>query len=194
MRVIPKRFFKTAILLIVLGLGLAACGSDSEPFIMEVASTIFVGANPINSPLSFIVDPEQQNPTGTLEAQIIRDFNDHTEFNVLSFDLVSTFDGVGTIQMVLDPNIPSQMSVAKLNCNDKPEGSNVLNLSLIIETPEQNLTLSNLVLESDSALLELTENLPPLGFTVDGQSFAIQVSVLNVQIPSELIVSDCDPQ
>lgn len=189
-----QKYLLQFILLGGLCAGLTSCGSDGNPFIMDVTSTIFVGANPANSPLEFIVDPEQQNPNGTLEAQITRDFSDHTEFQVLNFELSATFDGVGTINFVLDPAIDSLMSVAKLNCNNKPEGSNVLNLSLIIETPEQNLTLSNLVLESDTAALQLTENLPPLGFTANGQSFAIQVSSLNVQIPSDLIVSDCDPQ
>jgi hypothetical protein len=175
-------------------LALTACGGDGQPFIMDVNSTLFVGNNPGQSPLALLVDPIQENPTGSLEAQINREFSDHFELDVLSFNLAANFAGVGDIQFVLDPNLPSQMSVSKLNSNNQQIMPNVLNLSLIIETPDQNLTLSNLLLQSNTALLQLSENLPPLGFFVNGQPFAIQIANLNILIPSDLIVSDFDPQ
>lgn len=185
--------FKSFALALCLATTLSACGGDGQPFVMEVDSTLFVADNSGTS-LSFIVDPIQQNPTGTLEAQVVQEFNDHFELEVLSFNLSANFEGVGEIQFVLDPNFTSQMSVSKLNRNNNPFGPNVLDLSLIVETPEQNLTLSNLIFSSNNAILQLSENLPPLGFTANDQSFALTVSAIDIIIPSELIVSDFDPQ
>jgi hypothetical protein len=69
-----------------------------------------------------------------------------------------------------------------------------MNLNLVIQTPEQNLVLSNVSLESDTALLQLAEDLPTLGFFVQGQPKELDLADLNVLIPPELITSDTSSQ
>ncbi|MCE9625009.1 MAG: hypothetical protein K8R69_06090, partial [Deltaproteobacteria bacterium] len=88
----------------------------------------------------------------------------------------------------------STATVFKLNRNNNPAGTNVMDLSLIIETPEQNLTVSHISLSSNDALLELAQDLAPITFFVGGQAKEIDLSALEVQIPFQLISSDFDPQ
>ena len=170
-----------------LFLALVACGSSGQPFVMDVQSDLIVtDVNPENLAV--------QTATGNLEAEVVDEFGDRLELEVFSLGATASFDGLGEVRLVLDPNFPANATVYKLNRNNNPFGTNTMNLSLIIETPEQNLTLSNLTLSSDSALLELNQDLPPLTFFFQGVPMEIDLSTLQIRIPASLIQSDFDPQ
>jgi len=169
--------------------GFSACGNSGEPFTMDVTSTLIVSdASPsTNNPVQQIVD-------GTLHAQVTNEFRDRFELEIMDFEVDANFDGVGPITLVLDPNFASTATVFKLNRSNTPFGTNTMNLSLIVETPEQNLTLSQMSLSSDNATLELAQNLPTLNFFVGGQPKQFDLSALAIQIPVQLIVSTGDNQ
>jgi hypothetical protein len=174
---------------------LTGCGNSGGVFTMEVASTIFVGdplsATPSPTPSQ---NPEQQEANGTLEAQVSDTFANRSELEISSFDMSADFAGVGTIHFVLDPHFTSTATVFKLDCNNKPLGVNTMDLSLIVETPDQNLTYTHIDLESPTAILALAQNLPTLNFFVQGQPKQLDLSALLVTIPSQLISSECDQQ
>ncbi|HKY64330.1 MAG TPA: hypothetical protein VJR29_13030 [bacterium] len=170
-----------------ISLILSACGSGGQPFLMDVQSDLIVTAT---NPDSLVI----QTAVGTLEAEIVQEFNDRFELDVFNLNASATFPDLGPINLVLDPNFPASATVYKLNRNNNPSGTNTMRLSLIIETPEQNLTLSDLTLSSNSASLQLDQDLPPLTFFFQGQPMQIDLSTLQVQIPASLIVSFFDPQ
>jgi hypothetical protein len=164
---------------------LFACGGSGQPFLMNVQSDLIV-ADP--NPDSIVI----QTALGTIEADIASEFNDRFELDVLNLSATAAFPGLGDIHLVLDPNFPAGATVYKLKSNNQPAGTNTMNLSLIIETPEQNLTLSELTLSGNSAALQLDQDLPPLTFFFQGQPMEIDLSTFQVQIPASLIVSDSD--
>lgn len=164
---------------------LNACGSSGGPFLMDVQSDLIVTvANPDSL--------EIQTAIGTIEAEIAEEFIDRFDLDVFNLDATAAFPGLGDISLVLDPNFPASATVYKLNRNNSPAGTNTMRLSLILETPEQNLTLSDLTLSSDSATLQLDQDLPPLTFFFQGQPMEIDLSTFQVQIPAELISSSFD--
>ncbi|MFO1463945.1 MAG: hypothetical protein U1F66_09195 [bacterium] len=170
-------------------LSLGACGSSGQPFVMDVTATMIVGdAGPS------LINPVQQIVTGNLTAEVTDELHDRFELEITDFQVNSNFAGVGDINMVLDPNFTSTATVFKLNRNNNPFGTNTMDLSLIVETPDQNLTLSHLSLSSNNATLELAQDLPPLNFFVGGQPKEFDLSALAIQIPVQLIVSTGDPQ
>lgn len=172
---------------------LTACGSSGEPFTMVTTATIVVGdAGP--SPFSFLVDPVTQTVEGGLVADVVNELSDRWELTVLDLDVTANFDGIGPINLVLDPNFESTATVFKLNRNNQPSGTNTMTLSLIVETPDQNLTFSTLALSSNDAILTLDQDLPEIDFFFQGQAKALDLSSLQILIPSELIVSTEDPQ
>lgn len=175
------------VLALPLFLALAACGSGGEPFLMDVQSDLIV----------IPPDPDSLDvevAVGDVEAEIVKELNDRFELDVLSLNATANFPGIGAINLVLDPNFTANATVYKLNRNNNPFGTNTMNVSLIAETPEQNLTFSNLTLSSDSASLQLDQDLPPLTFFFEGQAMQLDLSTLQVQIPASLIVSNIDPQ
>ncbi len=177
--------------LLLVGL-LFGCGK-AEPFLIAANSTMFVGDPSPATPLAFIVNPEEQGTTGTVDAEIATVFPDRVDLAILSLSLTFQFDSVGTINLSLDPNNPSSATIFELDGSNKSSGTNTMTLNLIIETPDQSLSLPGVLLEGDSALLELAENLPTLGFSFQGQSKELDLSSLNVVVPAELINSDVDP-
>jgi len=166
---------------------LSACGSSGQPFVMDVQSDLLVTAP---DPDSVVVE----TAIGSIEADIADEFNDRFELDVFNLDATAAFPGLGDVRLVLDPNFPAFATVYKLNRNNQPFGTNTMNLSLIVETPEQNLTFSELTLSSESASLKLDQDLPPLTFFFQGQAMEIDLSTLQVQIPASLIVSNFDLQ
>lgn len=170
-----------------LFLALNACGSGGEPFLMDVQSDLVVTAPDPDS-----LDVEVA--VGDVEAEIAQEFNNRFDLDILSLHATATFPGIGDINLVLDPNFPASATVYKLNRNNNPLGTNIMSVSLIAETPEQNLTYSNLTLSSDSASLQLDQDLPPLTFFFQGQPMQLDLSTLQVQIPASLITSNIDPQ
>lgn len=190
---IRKVLGKALLIPIFATLSFTACGGSGEPFTMVTTATIIVGdAGP--SPVSFLVDPVQQTVEGGLVADVVNELSDRWELTVLSLDVTANFDGIGPINLVLDPNFESTATVFKLNRNNQPAGTNTMTLSLIVETPDQNLTFSQLALSSDTATLSLDQDLPAIGFFFEGQPKEIDLSSLQILIPSELIVSTEDPQ
>jgi len=181
------------LILFVASLFFTACGSSGQPFVMDTNATIIVGDSGPSS-VEFLINPVQQIAPGTLTADIDQELNDRFNLAVTDFSVTTTFDGVGSINLVLDPNFASTATVFKLNRNNNPFGTNVMDLSLIVETPEQNLTLSHISLSSNDALLELAQDLPPITFFVGGQPKEFDLSALEVQIPVQLISSGFDPQ
>jgi hypothetical protein len=177
-----------------LGAGLGGCGGVSGPFDMMTDATVFVGDPSPVAPLAFLVNPIEQSVLGDLTAEIETEFPDRFALNPTSLNLTFDFAGIGVIIITLDPNNPSSATVFKLNSSNRPSGTNTMNLNLVIQTPEQNLVLSNVSLESDTALLQLAEDLPTLGFFVQGQPKELDLADLNVLIPPELITSDTSSQ
>ena len=180
-------------LLILFSLSMIGCGGSGEPFTMVTTSTIIIG-DPGPSSFSFLVDPIQQTVEGGLTADVVNELNDRWELVVQDLEVVANFDGIGQISLVLDPNFESTATVYKLNRNNQPFGTNTMTLSLIVETPEQNLTFSQLALSSNNAILTLNQDLPLIDFFVQGQPKQIDLASLQVLIPSELIISTEDPQ
>ncbi len=175
-------------------LGLSYCGGGGQPFNMDVNATIFIGDPSPASPFQFIVNPEQQNPEGTMTAQIGTEFIDRTTLDILSLDLSAEFS-IGTVRITLDPANPSTATVFKLDGANRPFGTHTMNLNLIIETPDQNLVLSDVTLDCDTALLALAEDVPTLVFFLQGDiPKEIDLSALTVLVPASLITSDQDPQ
>lgn len=170
---------------------MVAC-TEGNPFEMAVTTEQVVG-DPDSSPIKFIVDPEQETATGTLTAQIDREFINSRTLIVESLMVESEFAGVGTIRLHLNPNFDSTATVFKLNRNNEPNGVNTMTLFIIIETPDQNLTYDNVQLIGPSATLILEGTLPVLTFQLDGEAKVFQTLNFSVVIPAGLITSDEDP-
>lgn len=170
----------------------AACGSDGAPFEMSTASTMVVG-DAGNGNVQLLVNPESSEGTGTLTAQIVEEFSNRRDLVVDAFDLPVEFADVGTLRLVLNPNLESTATVYRLNSNNQVAGTHTMNLNLILETPEQNLVLNDVMLSSDTATLSLTIPLPILGFQDMGQSKEVQILSLTVVIPATLITGREDP-
>ena len=111
-----------------------------------------------------------------------------------SLNLAFNFSNVGTINITLDPNNPSSATIFKVNSNGNPEGTHVMDLNLVIQTPDQNLVLSGVTLSTETSLLQLDEDLPTLGFFFQNEAMELDLSSLNVVIPPELITSDTSNQ
>ena len=185
------RFFKGVFLAGLLILG-PACASDPGPFEMSTSTTMVVGEAPGN-PVQFIVNPVQQSGEGVLTAQTIDQFNDRRVLSIDSFDIELDFPGIGPVAIRLNPNFESTATVFLLNSNNQPAGTHNMTLFLIVETPDQNLTLDNVTLASDSATLSLMDPLPILSFLFQGQQQQMQILSLEAVIPAQLITSTQDP-
>ncbi|MCE9624585.1 MAG: hypothetical protein K8R69_03885, partial [Deltaproteobacteria bacterium] len=94
------------LILFVVVLSFAACGSSGQPFVMDTDATLIVGDSGPSS-VEFIIDPVQQLASGTLTADIDQELNDRFNLLVTDFSVTTTFDDVGPITMVLDPNFTS---------------------------------------------------------------------------------------
>ena len=180
-------------LFFLVSLGLTACGGSGEPFEMVTTATIIIGdAGP--NPFSFLVNPIQETSQGQMTADVVNELNDRWDLTVLDLSVTLDFAGIGPVNIVLDPNFESSATVFKLNRNNQPSGINQMTLSVIIETPDQNLTYSQMSLSSNTATLALDEDLPTLDFFFQGQPKELDFSSLEILIPSELIHSTEDPQ
>lgn len=187
-----SRFQWPKLFIFLLLLGLFGCGSEAGPIEWATQATMVVGDQG-GGAVQFLVNPEELTSEGTLTVQVDTEFNDRTTYIVQSYEIVFDFESVGTIRLVLNPNLESNVTVYKLNRNNQPSGTHTMNLNLIIETPEQNLVLNDLVLQSKSATLTLTQNLFPLNFDFMGEDKELQILALQATIPAFLITSDEDP-
>lgn len=175
--------------LMTLGL---ACTSDPGPFEMSTSTTMVIGDAP-TSPVQFIINPVQEDGEGTLTAQILEQFSDRRLLSIESFDIEMDFPGIGPVAIRLNPNFESTATVFFLNSNNQPAGIHSMTLFLIVETPDQNLTLDNVVLASDTATLTLVDPLPILTFFLQGEQKQMQILSLEAVIPAQLITSQQDP-
>lgn len=174
--------------------GFAACGGAAGPFDMTTTATMFVGGADSAPDLAFIVDPEEQGATGDLLAEIDTEFPDRFQLTLTSLTLTFNFANVGTVTVTLDPNNPSTATIFKVTANGNPEGTHVMNLNLVIATPDQNLVLTGVSLSTETSLLQLDESLPSLGFFFQNQPMELDLSSLNVSIPPALITPDTSNQ
>ena len=173
-----------------MGSSLAGCGGAAGPFAMTTDATMFVGGADAASPFAFIVNPEEQGADGDLMAAINTEFPDRYLLDLTSLNLTFNFANVGSILITLDPNNPSSATIFKVNSSGNPEGTHMMDLNLVIQTPEQNLVLPGVSLSTETALLQLDEDLPTLGFFFQNQAMELDLSSLNVVIPPELITPD----
>jgi hypothetical protein len=185
------RFFKGFILLSLLVVGMA-CGSDPGPFQMSTSTDMVIGDAQV-TPVQFIVNPEEQTGEGTLTAQTVEEFSDRRVLSIQSFDLELNFPGIGPVTLVLNPNFESTATVFMLDSANQPAGTHTMTLFLIVETPDQNLTLDNVVLQSNTATLTLANPLPTLSFFLNGVQKQMQILSLTAVIPAQLITSNQDP-
>jgi hypothetical protein len=185
------RLFKGIFLVGLLYLA-SACGSDPGPFEMSTSTTMVIGEAP-SSPVQFIINPEEQSGQGVLSADIAQQFSNRRDLTIQSFDIELDFPGVGPVAIRLNPNFESTATVFMLNFNNQPAGTHTMNLFLIIETPDQNLTLDNVQLASNTATLTLVDPLPVLTFFFQGQPKQLQITSLQAVIPAQLISSLIDP-
>lgn len=186
-----KRFYPFLALSALL-LAFAACASDPGPFEMSTSTTMVAGDAPA-SPVQFIVNPVQETGDGTLTAQLVDEFNNRRVLDITDFNIELEFPGIGPVALRLNPNFSSTATVYKLNFNNQPAGTHTMTLFLIVETPDQNLTLDNVQLASDTATLTLVNPLPVLSFLLDGQQKQLQILSLQAVIPAQLISSNIDP-
>lgn len=159
---------------------------------MATASTSVVG-DAGSGNVQFLVNPEEDTGEGILTAQITEVFANRRDIVIEAFQLGLEFPSVGTINIVLNPNEESTGTIYRLNSNNQVAGTHTMNLNLIVETPEQNLVLNNVMLSSDTATLDLTIPLPILGFQFEGDAKEIQILSLLVTIPANLITGTEDP-
>lgn len=185
------KFVKFLFCIVLISLAFSACGSDGGPFEMATMSTAVVG-NP-DANVHFIADPEDASGSGTLTAQIDEEFFDRRTLIITDFSLTLNYDSIGPVNYYLNPNLESTAVVYKLNANNQVFGTHTMNLNLILETPDQNLTLDNVMLASDTATLTLAQPLPILTFQFNGENKQIQILSLTAVIPAELITSNEDP-
>ncbi|HCU25637.1 MAG TPA: hypothetical protein DF383_11535 [Deltaproteobacteria bacterium] len=173
----PLLVFQSLFLLFYL----SACGGGADPIPMPVNATIFI-------------DEAEVGTGGSLTAVIQEEFTNRYFMEVTELQTGGEFPGLGPVNIRLNPDLVSTATVYKLNVqNNKPFGTHQMNLNLLIETPEQILTLNDVLLMSNTALLTLAEDLPTLSFSFEGQTMAIDISALEVLIPSYLVSSTEDP-
>ncbi len=175
---------------------LSACGNDGEPFEMDMSSTMVVGdpEPAASTSAKAILNPSQQEVDGIMEAVITNELSDRFEIEVLAVNMTATFPDVGEIRLVLNPNFESSGTIFKLNRNNNLFGMHNFNLNLIIETPDQNLTLDDLTLENNTAVLPVVGDLPLLNFFVNDQPKQLDILQLELTIPSNLVITTDDPQ
>lgn len=171
---------------------LPACGSDGGPFEMASSTTQVVGDAEATT-VQFLSNPEEQTGNGTMTAQVDEVFFDRQTLFVEGFEINLDFDGVGPVRVVLNPNMTSTATVYKLNQNNQVFGTHTMNLNLIVETPDQNLTYNNVLLASKNATVILDQLLPILNFQFNGETKQLQTLAMSVTIPAQLIVSNEDP-
>ncbi len=157
-------------------------------------ATVVIGDAGSGSPIKFLFNPETQNANGTLQAQIIEEFDNRFELEILNFEIDAQFSNVGPIQIVLDPNLDSTMTVYKLNSNNQVSGTHQANLNLIVQTPDQNLVFQDVLLESETATLSLANPLPVTGFLFQGNAMEINITNLQLTLEPGLVIGDFDPQ
>ncbi len=175
-----------------LPLMVAGCGSDGAPFEMATATTMVLG-DAGSGNVQFLINPEESSGSGILTAQITEEFANRRNLVVEAFDMPIEFASVGTLRLVLNPNLESTGTVYRLNSNNQVAGTHTMDLNLILETPDQNLVVSNVMLSSDTATLSLTIPLPTLSFQFMGESKELQTLSLTVVIPVQLITGTEDP-
>jgi len=178
---------------LVLPLLFLACGTSGAPFEMANSVTMVVGDPDNLSFEKFITNGQEKTATGVVTAQIDQEFNNRRVLVIESFNASTDFDGVGTISVVLNPNLDSSATIFKLNTDNQPSGTNTMTLNLIVETPDQNLTYDNVELSGQNATLTLSQGLASIGFILNGQNKVLQTLGLTVQVPASLITSDDDP-
>lgn len=183
----------SSLIILLFSLGISACGSSGGPFEMATQTTMVVGDSGGGSPVQFISNPEEVTAQGVVGAQVDQVFNDRQTLIIESFEIIANFSSVGAVRLVLNPNMSSTATVYKLNSNNQPFGTHTMTLNLIVETQDQNLTIDNVMLASESATLVLTQNLFPLSFLFEGQSKELQILSLEVIVPAFLITSNEDP-
>jgi len=187
------RSYHYCLIAVLAGIGLNACGA-AEPFNMPSDAIMFVGQPSPVQPIEFIVDPVQQAASGTMNAEIEDVFPDRTTLSLLSLNLTFNFDGIGDIVLTLDPNRPSSATVFPLNASGNPTGLSTMDLNLVIETPDQNLVLEGVLLQGESAILQLAIDLPSLGFFFQGMPQELDLAAMSVVLPNELILSGSSNQ
>jgi hypothetical protein len=172
--------------LVILG---SACSSDPGPFEMSASTTMVIG----EAPTSPVQNPVEVSGEGVITGQIIEQFNNRRVLAIDSFDIEMDFPGIGPVAIRLNPNFQSTATVFMLNSSNQPAGTHTMNLFLIVETPDQNLTFDDVLLASDTATLSLVDPLPTLTFFFQGQPHQVQILSLQAVIPAQLITSTQDP-
>jgi hypothetical protein len=190
--------FRSQLFLIIFSLlacfQLPHCGEGGEPFEMVMNATIIVGDAEPDGGIKAISNPTQETVEGIAEGVITLELHDRFEVEILSVDISTTFPEIGEVRLVLNPNFVSSGTVFKLNRNNNLFGNHSFILNLIVETPDQNLTIDDITLEANNAVLTVVGDLPTLGFLFEGQSKEIDILNLELLIPSQLVVTTDDPQ
>jgi len=184
--------FKKLCLTLLFPLLISGCGEGTDVFEMAASTTMAIGAAEI-SPVQFIVDPETQTGDGILMAQVNESFSNRRTLSIEELKIELQYDNIGTVRVHLNPNLESTATVYRLNQNNQLFGTHNMLLNIIVETPDQNLTVDNVMLASDTATLTLVEPIPNLSFLFQGTQETLQTLSFQVVIPAELITSPFDP-